>query len=715
MSRPIATLLVLLLLAILADYILVKRWAVYNKRLAEQKNKKTSRVHLLRRVFLDEPIQEWNESRFGKFIKRINLLPYLELFLLALWAIYVGWEYLDMDPRKIPMGRELGSSIAANHLWTQILKCGSCSLWNGFQRGGYPAFADIQGSMLHPVVIFTTLVFGVVNGVKVTLVISFWLAGLAQWWLARELNLSWLPRIWSAGIAVAGGHLAGRMDLGVYGVVLSTAAASLALAALIRLAKNNTRRNAILLGIITASAIVSGQGYIQVGLLGILPVFACFYWGKENSKTTWQNYILAALIAFLLAAPFLVPFLHFSPNISKWLDPEFISAQPISYLVLNLVIDDPSYFFSEIMTKFPYPYLYTLYIGWVPVLLFIFALSHIAAKDKKLVGFMLAGIVMEFLIASAILLKPLAGIFPALAGVRHPPQIAGLAIPLILAISAYGLEKLLSIHWLSLIAITAGRFQKWERPLKWLIAIPLIYSLQSCLAFSTYWTGVTYLGDNLFRTLEQLKTPDLQWVNPPFGEHIYVESAVAMGLKLSPGIITWDWKNRIPPPPRLAAQRQIPINSESKLVEESSNIDITFFEENSYAFVHAEGEISVCKASGSGGAIEVVCDTDKAGTLTVQENMWTGWRAWRDGEPIEIIAGDRLQVSAPAGKHTFAFRYLPWDVPLGLFLFTIGILASVWLWLSPQKSGEFQIHKQNTMDHQTIRQKEEERNVIIAT
>lgn len=704
MSQSIAYLLVLLLITVVLDYYLVSRWAIYKRKLKEQGGGKAKRPQLFKRVFLDEPIQYWNTSRFGRFVKRINLLPYFELFVLALWAIYVGWEYLDMDPHKIPMGRELGSSIAANHLWTQIVNCGSCAMWNGFQRGGYPAFADIQGSMLHPVVIFATLGFGVVNGIKITLLISFWLAGVAQWWIARELNLSWLPRIWSAGIAIAGGHLAGRMDLGVYGVVLSTAATSLVFAALIRLAKNNTRGNALLLGILTAAAIVSGQGYIQVGLIGILPVFVFFYWGKENIKSTWSNYILATLIAFLLAAPFLVPFLHFSPNISKWLDPEFISAQPISYFILNLVIDDPYYFYSGIMTKFPYPYLYTLYIGWVPVLLFIYAINRISTEDKKLIWFMSAGIVMEFLIASAILLKLLVGIFPALAGVRHPPQIAGLAIPLILGVSAYGLEKLLSIKWLDLIASMAGRSPKWEPLVKWLIVIPLIYSLQSCLEFSTMWTGVTYLRNDLFLTLEKMKTTDLQWVNPPFGEHSYVEAAIAMGMKLSPGILTWEWKNRISPPPRMTAERRIPINNESKLIEDVSKIEIKFHRENLYASVVSGDKISACRAAGSGGYIEVTCNTDKAGILTVQENMWTGWYAWLDGEKIEIIKGDRLQVSAPAGKHTFTFRYLPWDVPLGLLLFTIGIFSVVWLYL--------QEYKQNIMANQITGETEAQTNDV---
>lgn len=680
MSRAYIYLLALISVTIILDYYLVTRWVIYKKRLENQSDK----TALFRQVFLYEPIQKWNDSRPGRFLKKINLLPYLELLALALWAIYVGWEYMDMDPHVIPLGREFGSSIPANHLWNQILSCGPCAMWNGFQRGGFPAFADMQGSMLHPIVILTTLVFGVVNGVKITIVISFWLAGVAQWWIAHELKVGWLPRMWSAGIAIAGGHLAGRMELGVYGVVLSTAATSLVLAALIRIAKNNTRRNAVLLGVITASAIVSGQGYIQVGLIGILPVFAFFFWRKNSPRSTWINYSIAVVLALLLAAPFLIPLLHFSANISKWFDPTFASAQPISYFILNLVIDDPSYFYSAVMTKFPYPYLYTLYIGWVPVLLFIFVLNRISIDDRRIIGFMIAGIVGEFLLASAIPLKMLVGVWPSLAGIRHSQQIAGLAIPLILGISAYGLEKLQSLRWEDVInQVATNRLLK--PMIQVLILIPLIYSLNSCLKFATTWIKVVYLRDDLFLTLEKMKTNELQWVNPPFGEHVYVEPAIAAGLKLSPGIMTWAWDSRIPPSPYITADRRSPTSYRSKLIEDSSEIIYKIHEENNYASIETDNKITVCTASGSGGYIEVLCNAKKSGILTVQENMWSGWHAWLDGEEIKFSEGTQLQVHTPAGKHKFTFRYLPWDVPLGLLFFIIGVFFSVWLWNTSKK------------------------------
>ncbi len=670
---PVLLLLILILISIGLGSWLVLRWQVYKARRRETIN----RFALFKEVFFDETITSFRAAWLGQsgYVR-----AGAELLLLALWAAYLGWDYLNLDSLRIPYGNEFGSAIASNYLWDQFQNCGWCAVWNGSQRGGFPAFADIQGSMLHPLVIFTTLLFGVINGAKITLVISFWLAGVAQWWIARELNFRGIPRIWSAGIAIAGGHLAGRMELGVYGVVLSTASISLVFAALIRMSKANTLHNALLLGVLTAFAIVSGQGYMQIGLIGILPVFLLFYGRQVFRKPDLWNYLLAGGIALMLAAPLLLPLLHFSPNITKFHDLSFRSVQPLSFLVLNLVIDDVPFFYSTLLNKFPYPYLYTLYIGWIPVILFGVAFQNIRDEHKRLIGFMAAGMVMQFLIAGAVFIKPLANVWEPLAGIRHPSQIAGLAIPFLLGISAYGLERILNTK-------LPDRFFKWTKIINLVVGISLVYGLIVCMRFAREWTWGMQVTPALLADLEGLRTSDLQWVNPPFGEHTYVGYALSMGLKLSPGILTWDWENRIPPAPYLTADRKQPPNPDPLLVYTNAEIVVNRHPEEYYAYVltHANEEIP-CVAKGSGGEIKVTCNTDEAGTLYVQENMWNGWNVWLDGEKANLIEGHRLTTSAPAGGHTFLFRYLPWDVPVGLTIFILGIGLCVFLWFQGREA-----------------------------
>jgi len=658
----------------------------------EVKNlKRASQVELIKRAFyLDSLEKGWNKMH-SKWIANIFLrkhyTTFAELALIALWAIAVSWHYMDLNPRVWPVGNEFGSAIQANNIWTEAQKCGWCAMWNGFEQGGHPAFADVQGSMLHPIVVVSTLIWGVVNGAKITFLISLWFAGLAQWWIARSFKLGIVPRMWSAGIAIAGGYLTGRMELGVVGVVLSTAMSSLMLAGVIHLATNPGRRAAILLGIFIASAILSGQGYMQVGLIGISPaILFLLLEEKKGFSSIWKEYLLAIGLGLLLATPFLVPFLHFIPNFGKETDPAFTEAQPLTFLPLNLVIDDVKYYQSDILGKYPYPYEYNLYIGWIPVLLAIFGINRGRSQDRKLFWFMGSCIVLVLLIASAEILKWLVGLWPAIAGVQHSPQIAGLAVPLILGFSAYGLEQLLSLSrsWPK-IYLGYSNFDsipKWQLPLQWILYIPLIFSVISVYNFSQFWITTTYINDAVYSLLSALKTNSLEWVEPPYGEHFWIQPAIELGLKLSPGIMTWTWQNRELPIPVLYASREGIPSGMVKEVDTLNDITIYASQEEYAAVVHDQTQ-EPCQASGSGGQIMVECNAKEAGQLVVKENMWAGWYAWMDGKPANLYKSQWLEMDASSGKHTFIFRYLPWDVPLSLALFVLGIVACIWLWSKP--------------------------------
>lgn len=680
--------LLIISLAILLDLIILRIWRGYRQKLKTQNeiNGRVNHYSSLKEAIMEETFKKfWTTlqdllHKNPKF--RNGLVATLELLLIAFWAIYVGHEYLDFDPRVIPAGREFMSAVQTHHMWTRFQNCGWCALWNNTVRGGYPMFADVHGSMLHPIVIITTLIWGVINGAKVALIISFWCAGVAQWWIAKEMRLGWLPRLWSAGMAVVGGHITGKMELGVFGVVLSTAMSSLVFCGILYVARGGGKRATVILGILMASALVSGQGYIQVGLAGTLPALIFLLFDSNRKiRPIWKDYAIAFLLALLLAAPFLVSFLHFSPNFVKDIDPEFRTAQPLVYMPLNLVIDDWEFYNSELLEKLPYPHLYALFIGWIPVILAILGLSKPNKENKRYLLFFSTVIVVEFLIGSAVLLRWIAKIFPGIAGVRHPSQITGLAVPMILILSAYGLEYLINLPWPNLLLEFTESLKKfhWKITLRWILFFPLIFSLREGYQFSKMWIYTDPQDDGLFALVDYLGTPSLQWVNTPFGEHQYIEYAIRKDLKLSPGIMSWNWEEREHPVPVLEANRAGPPSENAVQIAEVSGVPIYQRMDQQYAAI-TEGNFSEpCMAKGSGGHITVVCKTTSPGKLVVQENTWTGWKVWVDGERAPLLGDRWLEVNALAGEHTYEFRYRPWDVPLGLILSFIGVLLCIYL------------------------------------
>ncbi len=627
---------------------------------------------------------------------REKLFLVFEILLIAAWAVWIGRDYLDLNPQVIPAGREFISGIQTHHLWTQVGECGWCAFWNASTRGGNPAFVDIHGSMLHPIVMLTTLIWGVVNGAKVALVLAFFFGGVAQWWLAREMEVGRLPRMWSALIAVAGGHLAGKMELGAFGVVMSMAMCSLVFSAVVAVSRGGGKRAVILLALTVASALLAGQGYIQIGMVAsMLAVPILFIGVGQPVRRQLQPYLIAAGLAALLAAVYLLPLAHFLPNFVKDADPEFATAQPIQYLPLNLVIDEHDFYLNDSLQKFPYGHLYTMFIGWTAVILAVLGLAWSKEEDRPRNGYLAAVVLIEFLIGSAVLLKWGEKLFPSLAGIRHPSQIAGLAVPPILALAAYGLDRLLKHPWPSLSLTYNEDTQNHGRSLsvKWLLLIPLIVNLKQCNDFTKHWIYTSRIEDGVYDLLEELRTPTLQWVEPPFGEHQYIEAAISMGLKLSPGIRTWNWKDRPFPLAKLEANRAGPPIDSATLIGEADGIPIYEREYVNYAAVMSPEGVQACEAVGSGGFIQVTCNNTLPGELVVQENTWSGWRAWRDGERVELIGDEWLQVEAPAGRHLYEFRYFPWDAPLGLFLTLVGLGLCGWMWFrDSSRTNQNEIH-----------------------
>jgi hypothetical protein len=327
-------------------------------------------------------------------------------------------------------------------------------MWNGSIQGGSPSFADAHGSMLHPLVIITTLIAGVSNGAKLALVGAFLLAGLAQWWLGWILGLGRVARVWSSLIATAGGNLAARLEVGMFGGIIAGACVILVISAIITLVKKPNRRSSVLLGIALTLIILSGQGYVQIGLLFIsLAVLFLLPPNRTQKCMLFKRLAQAGLISFLLSAPLLIPLLHFLPQFDKLTDYNFKSIQPLMYLPLNLVIRDHNYLKNESLLKLPYPSIYGNFVGWVPVILAIFALGKgRTLQEGRILRFLIASTVLAFWFGSAQPIKwtiahiPFPFINDRLIGLRFPPLFAGLAIPMLVTLAAIGLDILISLR-----------------------------------------------------------------------------------------------------------------------------------------------------------------------------------------------------------------------------------------------------------------------------
>ncbi len=636
------------------------------------------------------PLLTWLRYRRMPVLRqRLGLLEWLranagtlaELGLIAAWAMWVGRAYLDFDPFMWPVSSEIGIQLNTHYFWVQAQRCGLCALWDGTINGGMPAMADPFGSKLHPLVMMTTLLWGVMGGAKVALVLSFLMAGYAQWWLARLLGLGRAARLWSAMLIVVGGHLTARMATGQFATIVSTAACSLALAAAIDLALTGKRRSTLILALTGTLAIISGHGYLQLSLLSWAPAFLFFLLDDDlRLRPLWKEYALAVGLSVLMAGLFIIPAAHFLPNFAKDTDPLFSRAQPLEYAPLNLVIRDLEFMKTNILGKVIAPELFTLYIGWIPVLLAALSLRFARRENARIVLCLITGMTMSFLMGSAIPLKWLAKLSPFFDGFRHPSLMGILAVPPIVALAAYALDQLLKLNWPQLTLSFSARALTISSA--WVLVIPLYSSLSAPYELSQVFIRTLYAGD-LYQyyqeVVDDLNLDSALWVAPPFGENFLAEPALNAGLKLTNVAFPSRWNGRDYPEPQVVIARSGEYPG-SELVTYLNDVPVYRYPDRAYAYVDLGGQTVPCRATGSGGDLTVTCSTERAGQLIVQENSWVGWYVSRDGEPAALKQDRWLAVTAPAGQHTYEFRYRPWDVAVGLAVTLIGCILTLWLW-----------------------------------
>lgn len=673
----------ILLLALVLDVYFIWVWRRYRRmrrtQIGEDGSLQISKGRLMKMSMLPDFFRtRVSEIRQDKE-NRQKIIAVLELTLVLVWAIWVGRDYLILNSYIWPVGREFGVQILSNNFWIQVKNCGICSLWNSSINGGIPALADPFGSTLHPIVIITTLLLGVVNGVKIATVIALWIAGVSQWWISRMLEARMLIRIWSAFLAVVGGHLIGKMELGAFSLVLSTAMASLTLAAALALWKTNSNRNVIILAIVGAMLLVSGQGYMQLGVIFWFPAFLLLIFKKSVvGYDLIKKYLLAVFISVLLAGVLIVPVIHFLPYLEKFTDPLFNFAQPLEYISLNLLVHDWEFLTTNILGKLPYPYLSNLYIGWTPVLFAIFSLYLVEENDKPLLLTLISGIFLSLFVASAIPLRWLVNVLPILGGFRHPQLVAGLVVPPILGLASYSLKNTFLLKWPWVSFENPSTQTKVKLNTHWILLVPLMFSIYKVYDVNQKYLDVKNVSD-VYKSIEVMQTSNNQWVAFPYGEHWWIEPAVENGLKVTNVIYPWWWSGRDLPEPYVLAQREkSPVNFSK--TGKLSSVPIYRNDLNDYAFIRIDDQVTSCKSDGNGGEIRVNCTSRNDGILVVKENSWTGWKAWKDGKRVPLLRSQWLTVRAPAGQHTYTFKYLPWDVPLGLALSMVGVIACVWLW-----------------------------------
>jgi hypothetical protein len=316
-----------------------------------------------------------------------------------------------------------------------------------------------------------------------------------------------------------------------------------------------------------------------------------------------------------------------------------------------------------------------------------------------MIGFLLASMLMAFWLASGVPLRWLVNAMPVpslaqfLGGVRFNAIMAGMGIPYLLALSAWGLDRLVRddrLRYRLTLGSEETNMRAFRLDLRWLLVLPCILALNDAWSFSNRWIQTAWINAYVYEVVDALQTPDMQWVTVPLGQHFYVEPAIAGDLKLSVDFFrTWHWRDRPKPEPVLEANAL----GVSDFMEEREQVQGVYINratssETYAAVMHADGSRTPCHAYGTGGHIDVHCRLERGGVLTIREHSLTGWQAQMGEHTLRIDTNENwLTVDVLPGNRVVQFRYRPWDVGAGalLWLIGVGVAIAAWRWSRPDK------------------------------
>lgn len=607
-----------------------------------------------------------------------------EIVFIFAWALYLGREYLNFDIQFMVGGSEVEMSTQSHYFWENLFRCGTCVFWNDSINGGNPAFIEMHGAPLHPLVLISTLLFGGINGTKVVMLGALIMSGFAMWWLGRVLKLGSVARLWSAALGVAGGYLAGKFSIGGVPVPLSIAAVTLTLPPLVDLFWNRNRHAVVWLGVTMAMAWTAGNGYVQIVFIlsWVLASLVLFFYAKIGERPFYFRLLQAAGFSIAFAGLLIVPLIHFFPFFTKFGDSGVGVFQTLQYLPLNLVIRNLDFLQSEELMKSGILFINANYIGWIPVILAIFSLTVMKKTEKGLFGFFWLSIGLVFLVSSLEFFQFVQRFFPDIAALRNLPMATSLAVPPIIALGAICLDRLIHRDWL-MFSLTFG--ENKTRSLSLFQAILIVVAISSVIenySFSKqfYYSAKLNPSDT---ELNWLHVDSAEWVGPLGSNWIpYLLEQRQKLVVFRP----WSWKNRDDPAAFLALIHNPQNNPDPNVIQRIGEVDIVKNPEAEYAFLQMDDRTIPCKAKSTGGQLEVECDSPQPGILIVRENFWDGWKVWVDGKKAELLPSRWLQTNSLSGRHVYHFRYLPWDTWVGLALAIGGVIVAIlFLRHSPKK------------------------------
>ncbi|MDH5506497.1 MAG: YfhO family protein [Anaerolineae bacterium] len=659
----------------------------------------------------------------------------IEIAILLVVTFFYGKSLLISDPTSLQQSGEHTEGATLPLLADiAIQRYGELPLWNPYMMTGIPHSGDPLTQFFNPISALSYYAFGAIRGLRISVFVAFFIAGLGQLVLGYVLQFKAPTRVWAALLFMLSGGLALLWRGGVYGFIIGAAWFPLAIASLIWALKSKRRFPLALAAFASAMLFLSGLMYWPLLFLGSAFIIAYYgiiagqfpnsSWGNPKSMLKKLGYI--SLLALGLVAIYLLPMTDAYTYMAKEAGSDLSQngSQTIPYALINFAVKDFDFYLTNLLGKMPSGTWF--YVSSVPLLLLV--LVPLAARDRKR-----RSNIILFAILTIILLAwqanrhtPMGLIYkwlPFLYYFRAPNRFLVLVTVPLVSLAGFGLDYLFKKA--EQIKLSVGLFPQQNEngnTAAKSLAVSQIVIITLCIlaAYSvrdvfrtnqTFAFAPRHLDHNADEGMAWLKEydPGVYYVN--IGNWPIIWSWTAAAYKYEHKVINFDygrvlqsWYHQLNPetpiqasPRYMFAFEQNAPGEPAEFIRSFNNVNLYYIPNSlPYAFTIASSlttqservtyedvDEAEARLDSTNRIVVEASSSGKNEYVVILESNYPGWKVYVDGEEQAVHAvGDFLGVKAHKGTHQYTFSFEPVKFTVGWIISLISVVITVLVGLS---------------------------------
>lgn len=653
--------------------------------------------------------------------------------ILVIAYFFAGATLLDFDAGQLQQTGEHNESATLPILADVALnRYGEVPLWNPYMLTGFPHSGDFVNHFWNPIATLPVLLWGGINGMKVSVVLSFFVAGTGQWLFAHIFGLRGWFRLWAALLFMVSGGLVLLWRLGWYELLVGAAWFPWCFATTWWALRRQKARSLAIAAICVAMVISTGGGYYPLYLLiclGVLVAMALLWSPAAKRRPILRRAIVIATLSAGLVAVVVLPLIDGYRFTARDAMPELGQqmSQPVSYALVNYIVSAPEWFQMDVLGKGSGWSWF--YIGALPLAaLTLIPLAFARLRWRRRALATLAMLTVVLLAWQANRHSPVKVIYdwlPFLYNFRFPNRLLIIAAAPLIVLAGTGLQfaRLLVSRWGRRWRLGITRKERQDASggvsVRWLLgAMIVLLMISSVVDVYRVNRGFGFaeqrLNETASRTLRWLKEYDSGPYYTSLGHGQIFWDWLPVGYDLEMPIINFRYNRRIksldtqqhPDSPFAASPNYIvtapgqPQPEGAELVRRFDEVGLWHMPDAlPYAFSASPAELQSPGLTNSDvSALDVVLDgvnrvvvsgepAARGEYLVVLVSDFPGWQLLVDGRPalLQPVNG-YLGAALREGQHTYTFEFRPRLHYFGLAvsLLTLTIVCFVIIFQKPQ-------------------------------